>query len=307
MQEKEFSYKGKRIVYRTAGEGPVVVLLHGFGEDGTIWKEQYGLFSGYQLLIPDLPGSGQSEAIEDMRIEGLADAVKALIDAEAAPPPPKGGLADAQPGLIQKANSFSAPSPSEVGMLETLPLGSGGAVIIGHSMGGYITLAFAEKYPEGLRGFGLFHSTAFADNEEKKQTRRKGIRFMQEHGAAEFLKTMIPNLYAPPTRDQHPEWIDEHLRATRNFLADSLVSYYEAMIQRPDRTHVLQDSQVPVLFVMGRHDSAVPLPDGLKQGHLPQITYIHILENSGHMGMREEVNKTNEILSQFVNAIEKTA
>jgi pimeloyl-ACP methyl ester carboxylesterase len=269
MQEKELDYRGKKIVYRTAGEGPVVVLLHGFGEDGTIWKDQFELFPRHQLLIPDLPGSGRSEAIEDMSMDGLADAVKAVIDAEA---------------------------------------GTGSCIfLIGHSMGGYVTLAFAEKYPERLRSFGLFHSTAFADSEEKKETRRKGIRFIREHGAAEFLKTSIPNLYAPQTRDQHKGWIDEHLRTTRNFSADSLVSYYEAMIQRPDRTRVLKDSPVPVLFVLGRHDGAVPLPDGLKQGHLPQITYIHILENSGHMGMREEVNKANEILSQFVNATEKTA
>ena len=63
MQEKAFSYGGKKIVYRTAGEGSPVVLLHGFGEDGTIWEGQYGLFPGHRLLIPDLPGSGQSEAI----------------------------------------------------------------------------------------------------------------------------------------------------------------------------------------------------------------------------------------------------
>ncbi|HEU4901757.1 MAG TPA: alpha/beta fold hydrolase, partial [Flavisolibacter sp.] len=96
MQEKAFSYGGKKIVYRTAGEGSPVVLLHGFGEDGTIWEGQYGLFPGHRLLIPDLPGSGQSEAIEDMSMEGLAAAVKALIDAVEAPPPPREGLADAQ-------------------------------------------------------------------------------------------------------------------------------------------------------------------------------------------------------------------
>jgi pimeloyl-ACP methyl ester carboxylesterase len=79
------------------------------------------------------------------------------------------------------------------------------------------------------------------------------------------------------------------------------------MIHRPDRTAVLKESAVPVLFVMGRHDVAVPLQDGLKQCHLPQLSYIHILENAGHMGMIEEKEAANRILTQFVNAIENTA
>jgi len=280
MQNKTLNYEGKKIAYRTSGSGPMVVLLHGFGEESSVWKGQYEIFSRHQLLVPDLPGSGQSEAIDDMSMEGLADAVKAMIDAE-------------QHGLPL--------TPSLGGA------GRGQVVLIGHSMGGYITLAFAEKYPQYLRSFGLFHSTAYADSEEKKETRRKGIRFIEEHGAAEFLKTATPNLYAPDNRKQHPEWIEEHLAAIRNFSGASLVSYYASMIERPHRTAVLKQSQVPVLFVIGRHDAAVPLQDSLQQCHLPQIAYIHILENSGHMGMKEELNEASQILSQFVNTTEKTA
>lgn len=267
MKTKQLEYKGKRLFYRSIGEGPVVVLLHGFGEDGDIWKGQFALFSDNQLLIPDLPGSGESEALDDMSMEGLADAVKAIIDVEA---------------------------------------GSERIAFIGHSMGGYVALAFAEKYSSSLRGLGLFHSTAYADSEEKKETRQKGIRFIEESGAEEFLKLSTPNLYAAATREQHPEWIKEHLAATRNFSADNLVSYYEAMIARPDRTQVLRESKRPVLFVMGQHDTAVPLQDGLAQCHLPGVAYIEILSQSGHMGMIEELNKANQILSQFVNDTEKT-
>lgn len=308
MQTKEINYQGKRLVYRTAGSGPAVVLLHGFGEEGSVWKGQFDLFPDHQLIVPDLPGSGESEAIEDMSMEGLADAVKAMIDVErTGPPASQGGSGLAQGQLGQDANNNTASSQSEVSAMADFPLGGGGAVLIGHSMGGYITLAFAENYPERLRSFGLFHSTAFADSEEKKETRRKGIRFLQEHGAAEFLKTATPNLYAPQTRAQHPEWIAEHLAAVRNFSADSLVRYYTAMIQRPDRTAVLSKAKVPVLFVLGSYDTAVPLQDGLKQCHLPQIAYIHVLKNSAHMGMKEELNEANAILSQFVNATENLA
>jgi pimeloyl-ACP methyl ester carboxylesterase len=267
MEIKTTGHKGKTISYRTLGKGPLVVLLHGFGEDGDVWKGQFDLFPQHQLIVPDLPGTGKSEALDEMSMESMAEAVKAVIDAE----------------------------------------GGGKAVLIGHSMGGYITLAFAEKYPGTLKAFGLFHSTAFADSEEKKETRQKGIRFIQEHGPAEFLKTATPNLYAPQSKVAHPEWITEHLAATHNFSADTLVSYYMAMIDRPDRTAVLQESTVPVLFVMGRHDTAAPLQDVLKQCHLPRLSYIHILDESGHMGMIEEKNKTAELLSAFVFTLEKTA
>jgi pimeloyl-ACP methyl ester carboxylesterase len=269
MQTKELNYTGRRLVYRSIGSGPLVVLLHGFGEDGNVWKNQLALFPQHQLLVPDLPGSGQSEAIDDMSMEGLAAAIKALVDAE-------GGEATR-------------------------------IVLIGHSMGGYITLAFAERYPDRLLSFGLFHSTAFADSEEKKEIRRKGIRFIEQHGAWAFLQTSTPNLYAPATREQRPERIDEHLATLHNFSAAALVSYYKAMIQRPDRTAVLAQSKVPVLFVMGRHDNAVPLQDGLRQCYLPQIAYIHILAHSGHMGMQEEPTEANHILSRFVMKTEKTA
>jgi pimeloyl-ACP methyl ester carboxylesterase len=269
METKEFNYKGRTLFYRTTGQGPLVVLLHGFGEDGAVWNGQFDLFPHHRLMVPDLPGSGRSEAIDDMSLEGLADAVKAMVGA----------------AVGESANIN----------------------LIGHSMGGYVALAFAEKFPDLLCSLGLFHSTAYADSEEKKETRRKGIRFIEEHGAFAFLKTSTPSLYAPQTREQHPEWIDEHLATVHNFQGSSLVNYYTAMIQRPDRTAVLKESKVPVLFVMGRYDTAVPVQDSLQQSHLPPIAYIHILEHSGHMGMREERNEANHILSQFVDVTLKTA
>lgn len=308
MQVKELNYQGNRLVYRTKGKGPVVMLLHGFGEDGTVWKGQFDLFPNHQLIIPDLPGSGMSEMIEDMSMEGLADAVNVIMAAslpsEAKPPQsPKGEVPIAQGPLNQDASNVSVSLQSEDCELDNPSLGGRGA-LIGHSMGGYITLAFAEKYPDRLNAFGLFHSTAFADSEEKKRTRKKGIDFIKQHGASAFLKTSIPNLYAPVTKENKPELIEEQLAGVNNFSAEALVSYYEAMMQRPDRADQLQNSKVPVLFVMGKHDAAVPLEDSLKQCHLPKVSYIHILEFSGHMGMIEEETEANNILSNFIATTE---
>jgi pimeloyl-ACP methyl ester carboxylesterase len=258
--DKEIVIEGKKIFYRVYGTGKRAVLIHGFPETGHVWQHQIqGLQDKFQLIIPDMPGSGHSELIADMSMEGMAEVLKVILDKEGGP----------------------------------------GAVVAGHSMGGYIALALAEKYPEYLAGLGLIHSTAYADNEEKKAARRKGIAFIREHGTAEFLKTSVPNMFSPVTKAENQPLIDRFLQESNNFSPDSLVSYYEAMMKRPDRTAVLQNARVPVLFVMGEDDSVIPLSDGLKLCSLPEKSYIHILRKSGHMGMWEEPDHTNEILEQF--------
>jgi pimeloyl-ACP methyl ester carboxylesterase len=272
--DKEIKIAGKKIFYRVSGNGKPVMLVHGFGEMGDVWNNQVNFLKDkFQLIVPDLPGSGKSELIDDMSMEGMAGVLKQILDKE----------------ISELAESSQVPPA--------------GAVLIGHSMGGYITLAFAEKYPNYLTAFGLFHSSAFPDTEEKKATRRKGIEFIKEHGAFEFLKTSTPNLFSPHTKDQSPQLVDQFLQSLNNFSAESLVSYYEAMIRRPDRVPVLKETQIPVLFIAGEHDVAVPLQDVLKQCHLPQKSYFHVLHQSGHMGMLEETDKSNRLLEEFLNAL----
>ena len=294
---KELIYQNKKIFYRIIGNGKPVVLIHGFGEDGNIWNNQVEyLKDQFKLIIPDLPGSGQSEMIDDMSIEGMAELLKAIVEAspnpsaeKASPSPSEGGVSDSDTSNRQDSfkESDSKNPPSE---------GREALSLIGHSMGGYITLAFAEKYPGNLSAFGLFHSTAYADSEEKKAIRRKGIEFIKQHGAFEFLKTTIPNLFAADAINEKEQLIIQG----HNFAQPSLVSYYEAMIQRPDRTDLLQKATVPVLFIMGKYDNAIPLEDGLQQCHLPEKSYIYVLRNSGHMGMLEEKLKSNDILVKFL-------
>ena len=275
MEQKEIKYQGKRLSYRSRGEGLPVVLVHGFGEDSRVWDAQLNALKDYHLIVPDLPGTNRSEMIDDMSMEGMAAALEKLIVHETATVYYKEG----EPGSV---------------------------IMIGHSMGGYITLAFAEKHPQMLRGFGLFHSSAYADTEEKKQNRRKSIDFIQRNGAYEFLKTAVPNLYATENRESLAEEIKAHLETTHNFSPEMLVSYYQAMIDRPDRRQVLQEAHVPVLFILGKHDTAVSFDDGLEQSHLPRSSYVHILENSGHMGMREQTGEANEHLQKYLDFV-KTA
>ncbi|MFI5128882.1 MAG: alpha/beta fold hydrolase [Chitinophagales bacterium] len=303
--EKEISIAGKKIFYRVYGNGKPVMLVHGFGETGDVWKNQAGppqtppkegLKNSFMFIVPDLPGSGQSDLIDDMSIEGMAEVLKHILDkelselSESSEVPPSGGFRGAE--LSDLSESSKAPSFGG---------GLGEVSLIGHSMGGYITLAFAEKYEALLRSFGLLHSTAFADSEEKKAVRRKGIAFIREHGAFEFLKTSTPNLFSPQTKEQSPELVSQFIQSLSNFSAGSLISYYESMIKRPDRTGVLKHTKLPVLFIMGEYDNAVPLEDGLKLCQMPEKAYIHVLHQSGHMGMLEEPGKTSQMLEEFLS------
>jgi pimeloyl-ACP methyl ester carboxylesterase len=253
------------LFYRDEGSGPPVVLLHGFAEDGSIWNKQTDqLKANYRLLIPDLPGSGLSSPLtDDTSMEKMAEDVLLLLDREE----------------LQQC------------------------VLIGHSMGGYISLAFAEKYPERLKGLGLFHSTAWPDTEEKKTARRKSIEFIQKHGSSAFIRGSTPNLFAEETRKDHPELVNDMIDRYSNFSPDALVYYYEAMIRRPGRTAVLEQTKNPVLFVIGSHDQAVPPQQALQQSHIPALSHIHILNHSGHVGMLEEPDQSYRILQSYLNFV----
>jgi len=261
MHNKHIVFNGKALAYGVAGSGKAVVLVHGFGEDGSIWQQQVAaLKNTFTVIVPHLPGSGSSELQANMSMEGLAESINAILEEE---------------GISECA-------------------------LIGHSMGGYVTLAFAEKWERKLRGFGLFHSTAFADSAEKKVTRQKGIEFIEQNGAFAFLKTTLPNLYSPATKETAPALLQQHLQAVGYFSSEALVQYYQAMMARPDRTPVLKQTALPVLFVLGKWDAAVPPKDGWKQCYLPQKSYIHMLDQSGHMGMVEEAEKSNQLLHEYL-------
>lgn len=261
--EKQFQYNGSAIYYNVTGKGPAVVLLHGFAEDGNIWNEQISFLQQHcQLIVPDLPGSGKSDLLkkENVTIEDYATCLNALLEHE----------------------------------------GIGRCIVLGHSMGGYITLAFAEMFPAKLTGFGFVHSTAFADSEDKKNTRKKGIKFIEEHGVYPFLKSSTPNLFSDQYKKEHSERIAALIEQGKNFTKEALIQYYNAMIKRPDRTRVLQKSKVPVLFIIGSEDVAAPPEDLLKQVHLPKVSYIHIIKDVGHMSMWEKPSELNDHLLEFI-------
>ena len=151
-----------------------------------------------------------------------------------------------------------------------------------------------------VKALGLFHSTAYADSEEKKAARKKNIEFISTHGSKAFLKQAIPGLFGEAFKKSQPEFVDQFIERYKDFQPDALVAYLGAMMQRPDRTKVLITTAKPVLFIIGKHDIAVPFEDSLRLCHLPSLSYIHILDHSGHMGMIEDPETSINALKNFI-------
>lgn len=264
MQEKQLLYKDTMLQYKMMGKGNTVVLLHGFGEDSSIWNElAERLQLNYQLIIPHIAGSGKSPLLPGKNI-GMDEYAESVFS------------------ILTQENIKEC-------------------VMIGHSMGGYITMAFAQKYPELLKAIGLFSSSAYADDEAKKEVRTKAITFVRENGSAAFLKTSIPGLFADTVKSKDD--IDALLEKGNQFSPEALIQYYQAMIARPDRTTVLKTIQCPVLFLMGINDKAVPFNQSLEQSYLPNLSHIHVLRHSAHMGMLEEKEKSFHTLAHFLHSV----
>lgn len=264
--EKNFLYGDVTINYSIEGDGKNVVLIHGFPEDNHIWDNQVAFLKQHcRLILPDLPGSGKSGMLTlatEVSITDYADCIYALLQHEA--------ITD--------------------------------CIMCGHSMGGYIALAFAEKYPSLLSGLGLIHSTAFADSEEKKLNRQRSIETMAKYGAYAFLKSTVPNLFSVEYKARHADKIQLLIEAGNKFQVEALQQYYTAMMNRPNRTQVLKGSGIPVLFILGEEDVAAPLNDVLQQVHLPATAYFHVLEHVAHMGMWEAPELVNKYLLEFIRS-----
>lgn len=248
------------VSYRTMGNGSPVVLLHGFCESNKIWGVFANLLSQRcKLFIPDLPGFGASQL----------------------PPTP---VSIDQVGEImwQWLDSIDVKMP----------------VIVGHSLGGYVSLAMTHQRPEATAGFCLFHSTAKADTPEKKQNRDKVIASVNKNGVGPFIETFVPGLFF----DKDSPSIKDVYEIAYGTKAETLVAYAAAMRDRPDRRKVLDDFDKPVLMIAGEKDEVIPLETLMDQAIRLRKGRLSILSDTGHMGMLESTNRSVEIVTQFVGA-----
>jgi len=250
-----------KLHYKKQGAGKVLMLLHGFPENSGLWKLILPALSAhFTVIAPDLPGAGKSASGElELTIDYLAQAVKFIADKEA---------------------------------VEEM-------VIAGHSMGGYVALAFAEKYPEFLKGLSLIHSTATADDDARKEKRRKTIEIIKKGGKDAFMKELIPALFSAKFRSEEKDIIATQIKRGNELSDESILSFYTAMMKRPDKTATLKNAAYPVQMIIGKEETLAPMNILLAQAAMAAVSFISVYENSLHMSMIEHPQRLADDLLNF--------
>jgi len=252
------------LAHSISGEGKPIVLVHGFCESYRIWDTIIpSLQSNYQVISVDLGGFGGSSDLlpHPTTTDSLAMQIKDLL----------------------------------------WHLGIDKAVWIGHSLGGYVSLAFAEKYPAQVQGLGLIHSSSFPDSEDKKKVRQNVIDFVEKNGVKPFIDNFVEPLFYHKRHDELQASIYCVQQIAFQTSLKTVVEVTKAMRDRPDRTHVLSEAKYPVLLAIGREDGAVPFETYIPQLTLAPDTLVHIWAETAHMGMYERPEETRKLLRYFAD------
>ncbi len=182
----------------------------------------------------------------------------------------------------------------------------GACVLIGHSMGGYIALALADKHPERVKGIVLFHSTAFADpdTDEQRQKRQDAQTMLETAGGHAFVEKTIPGLFSDEHRQSLASTVQQLVDAHKDLPTEAMLAGLQAIRTRPDRSGMLQNADFPILVIAGRHDKAIPFErsEELKQ-KLPNAEFV-VLEHAAHLGMVEEPEASLLAIKPFLEKIE---
>ncbi|MFC3416284.1 alpha/beta fold hydrolase [Algoriphagus hitonicola] len=248
-----------KIHFFTEGTGPAVILIHGYCEIGMMWSDfAKALSEDFQIFCPDLPGFGKSILPHgEISLEETAVVLEEWME----------------------ENAIENP------------------IIIGHSLGGYVALALLELMGNKIKGIGLFHSTAFADDAEKKEMRNRAIQFLKKNGVEKFVTSFVPPLFSEAHREEFADAIDLAIEQARQSTLGGLIAFMAAMRDRKDRFEVLKNFQGPKLMIAGTEDGAVKI-EASRQQKTAFTDYVE-LEGTGHMGMIEEKERTLEIVRGF--------
>lgn len=259
--EKSIKHRDVNISYNEKGAGDPIILLHGYLESSGVWDDFVpALAQRFRLIAIDLPGHGRSSVSgNEHSMEFMADAVKAVIDQE------------------------------DIGR----------CMMVGHSMGGYVTLAFMEKYPLFLSAYCLFHSHPYADTDEIIENRKREIKVVQSGKKDLIYPVNIPKMFADFNTGRFSEELERHKEIASDIPAEGITAVLKGMIKRPSRHELLEKGDIPLLLILGKHDNYIPFEEMRSRISLPHNAELLVLERSGHLGFVEEKEKSQEAIMDF--------
>ena len=240
------NYKNINIHYTDSGKGTALVFLHGFLENSTIWKPFIPVLSKTNRVVcVDLLGHGQTECIGYIHtMEDMAEAVFAVL-------------------RHLKLRKY---------------------VLLGHSMGGYVALAFAEKHPDNLKGLCLINSTSRADSEERKQNRERAIKAVKENPKI-YTAISIANLFAENNREKFTKEIEELKAEALKMSVQGIIAALEGMKLRPDREALLHFSLYKKMLILGEKDPVLNYQENVEQIKNTDVKLVEFPD--GHMSFIE--------------------
>jgi Predicted hydrolases or acyltransferases (alpha/beta hydrolase superfamily) len=247
-----------------AGNGEPIVFVHGFPLDHSMWRSQIDAFSQtHTVIAPDLRGFGQSEdSAGTVTMEQFADDIAAI--------------------------------------LEQLHV-EGPITFCGLSMGGYIAWQFWKRHPKLLKRLILCDTRAIADSPEARQTRLDAAERVLSEGQQFLAESMIPKMFAPVTRERHPELVEETKRTILMNSPMGIAAAQKGLAARPDVTSWLPEIKVPALLIVGEKDEISPpdemqtIADALPHGKLV------VIPDAGHMAPLEQPQAVNDAIRQFLD------
>jgi pimeloyl-ACP methyl ester carboxylesterase len=259
----DFHYKGAKLAYQKKGKGRTIVLIHGFLGSSQIWKEFVPRLSKrFQLITVDLFGHGESDCLGYVHnMELQAEGINSLLKHLS----------------IRKA------------------------VFVGHSLGGYVSLALAEKYPDKVLGLVMLNSTAKGDSQQKKKSRNQLIQLVKEN-KERAIELLIPTFFQTNGNNAR-QGVRKYKTLAKRCNEQGIVANLEGMKIRKEREIVLKFAPFPYLYLIGKYDTILAVNELVEESNLNEKGEYLLLEETSHMGFYEEQEKVFKAISNFSKSL----